>query len=254
MNRRILSIDITCWPYLKFINRLRKLALLKQSAYVCVANVHMTIEAHNDSAFAAIVNNANFVTPDGMPLVAALKILYGIEQERVTGMDLLPDLLRVAERERFTVYFYGGTREMLLSTDQYLTSYYPGIVNKIFYSPPFRSLTAKEDMEDVVRINASGANIVFVALGCPKQEKWMASMKGRINMCMIGIGGALPVMIGLQNRAPEWMQHAGLEWFYRLLQEPRRLFKRYAVTNTMFSWLLFKAWFKQGFHTRAMQP
>ena len=89
-------------------------------------------------------------------------------------------------------------------------------------------------------INESGARLLFVVLGCPKQEKWMASMKGRISVCMVGIGGARPVMIGMQKRAPEWMQQYGLEWFYRLIQEPKRLFKRYLVTNTMFIILLAK--------------
>ncbi|HSK11804.1 MAG TPA: WecB/TagA/CpsF family glycosyltransferase [Phnomibacter sp.] len=219
---------------------------MKRSAYVCVANVHMTIEAHSDQAFANIVNNAHAVTPDGMPLVVALRILYGVVQERVTGMDLLPDLLRVAEKENFTVFFYGGTESMLKITEQHLATNYPGITEKHFYSPPFRSLSSSEEQEDILRINSTGANIVFVALGCPKQEKWMASMMGRINACMIGIGGALPVMIGLQKRAPLWMQKGGLEWFYRFMQEPGRLFKRYAITNARFCWLLSKAWLKQG--------
>lgn len=250
MNKKVLSLDITCLPYIQFVNKLRDLALLKQSAYVCVANVHMTIEAHNQPSFAAIVNGADAVTPDGMPLVAALKLLYGITQERVTGMDLLPDLLKVAEREKLTVFFYGGTESMLQNTNSHLAAHYPGIAKKHFYSPPFRKLSSIEEVNDVDQINSTGANIVFVALGCPKQEKWMASMKGRINACMIGIGGALPVMIGMQKRAPLWMQKSGLEWLYRLIQEPGRLFKRYAVTNTKFSWLLLEALFKQGFCSR----
>lgn len=254
MYKNVLSINITCKPYRQFVDHLKQLALMKQPAYVCVANVHMTIEAHNDPSFAAMVNGADAVTPDGMPLVAALQLLYGITQERVTGMDLLPDLLTVAENEKFTVFFYGGTNAMLQATDQYLLANYPDLAQRHYFSPPFRTLTALEVDEDVVRINSTGANLVFVALGCPKQEKWMASMKGRINACMIGIGGALPVMIGMQKRAPEWMQKSGLEWLYRLAQEPRRLFKRYAVTNTVFVWLLFKAWAKQGFRSYPLQP
>lgn len=250
MNKKVLSINISCWPYLEFVDRLRALALLQKSAYVCVANVHMTIEAHDDPSFAAIVNGADGVTPDGMPLVAALKLLYGVTQERVTGMDLLPDLLKVAEREKFSVFFYGGTEAMLQATEQHLAANYPGITEKNFYSPPFRQLTATEEQMDIERINATAANLVFVALGCPKQEKWMASMKGSINACMIGIGGALPVMIGMQKRAPRWMQKASLEWLYRFIQEPGRLFKRYAVTNTKFLWLLLKAWIKQGLRSK----
>lgn len=253
MKKKVLSINIACKPYCQFVDYLLQLAIVKQSAYVCVANVHMTIEAHNDASFATVVNGADAVTPDGMPLVAALKLLYGVLQERVTGMDLLPDLLRVSERENFTVFFYGGTDAMLQATDQHLVANYPGLTKKHFYSPPFRLLTAAEEVDDVALINATGANLVFVALGCPKQEKWMAAMKGRVNACMIGIGGALPVMVGMQKRAPRWMQFSALEWLYRLVQEPRRLFKRYAVTNTIFIWLLLKAWAKQGFRARSLQ-
>lgn len=252
MGLKVLSINITCKPYKEFVSLLKELALLKRSAYVCVANVHMTIEAYNDVSFAAVVNEADAVTPDGMPLVAALKLLYGFEQDRVTGMDLLPDLLKVAEGEKFTVFFYGGTEKMLHATNQHLLQHYPALTNKHFYSPPFRPLTVAEEQEVVNHVNSTGPNLVFVALGCPKQEKWMASMKGRINACMIGIGGALPVMIGMQKRAPHWMQKAGLEWLFRLAQEPGRLFKRYAVTNSTFIWLLLKTWAKQGFRAKPL--
>jgi N-acetylglucosaminyldiphosphoundecaprenol N-acetyl-beta-D-mannosaminyltransferase len=107
----------------------------------------------------------------------------------------------------------------------------------------FIQITEKEEMECINRINASGAHLVFVALGCPKQEKWMAHMKGKINACMVGIGGALPVLVGMQKRAPKFMQKYGLEWLYRLVQEPRRLFKRYLYTNSLFILLLLKQFF-----------
>jgi N-acetylglucosaminyldiphosphoundecaprenol N-acetyl-beta-D-mannosaminyltransferase len=109
------------------------------------------------------------------------------------------------------------------------------------YSPPFRELTAAEEGEVAAKINASGARLVFVILGCPRQERWMARMKGRVDALMVGVGGALPVLIGMQRRAPVWMQRNGLEWLYRLMQEPRRLFWRYAVTNTVFCWLFITA-------------
>ena len=113
------------------------------------------------------------------------------------------------------------------------------------YSPPFRQLTSAEENNIIENINRSGAKLVFVILGCPKQERWMASAKGRVNAFMIGVGGSLPVMIGLQKRAPRWMQTAGLEWFFRLSQEPGRLFKRYAVTNTFFIYLFCKAYLRK---------
>ena len=200
----------------------------------------MTIEAHWDTKFASMVNGADLVTPDGMPIAKAMKLLYGIKQERVAGMDLLPDLLLKAQEEQLGVFFYGGTDEMLQHTKEYILKFYPQLSKHEYLSPPFRPLTEEEEAGIIAKINNSGAQIVFVALGCPKQEKWMASMKGKINACMIGIGGALPVMIGMQKRAPKWIQRLSLEWLFRLLQEPKRLFKRYFLTNTLFIFLIIK--------------
>lgn len=214
------------------------------SEYICIANVHMCIEAKQEPDFALIVNNADLVTPDGMPLVWALHLLYGIKQERVAGMDLLPALLKEAEFKNLKICFYGGTESMLDLTKQYLKMNYSELSNPLFISPPFRELSSIEVDKDINLINNFGANLVFVALGCPKQEKWMAAMKGKINACMVGIGGALPVMIGMQKRAPIWMQQYGLEWLFRLIQEPRRLFKRYFVTNSLFVYYLIIELFK----------
>lgn len=212
----------------------------KRSSYVCMANVHMMIEAKRDPLFAEVLNQADIVAPDGVPLTWALHILHGIKQERVAGMDLLPALLTEAESQNIPVFFYGGTSEMLDQTEIYLDASFPRLRIAGMYSPPFRKLTIVEEEEVIDIINDSGTRLVFVALGCPKQEKWMASMKGRIQSVMIGIGGALPVLVGMQKRAPLWMQKVGMEWTYRLLQEPRRLFKRYAVTNTLFVAMLVK--------------
>lgn len=240
MNKKIISLYISAYLYREFITKILELGKAKRSSYICVANVHMCIEAHDDNNFAEVVNRADLVTPDGMPLAKGIKLLYGVDQERVAGMDLLPNLLKEAEKQQLTVYFYGGTQEMQDATEDYVRKHYPALKSGGFYSPPFRPLSVEEENQIVEQINASGAQLIFVALGCPKQEKWMASMKGRINGCMIGIGGALPVMIGQQKRAPQWMQNASLEWLYRLIQEPKRLFKRYAYTNTKFIYLLLK--------------
>jgi len=238
--KQLLSIKISLGIYSDFIDTLIEQTLSGPFSYVCVANVHMLIEAYRDLAFAAVVNNATIVTPDGQPLTWALKFLYGIKQSRVAGMDLLPDLLSAAEKKCIPVFFYGGTDTMQNATKNYLASNYPNLKIAGMYSPPFRPLNEAEEMEILNKINNSGARLVFVALGCPKQEKWMASVKGKINSVMIGIGGALPVLIGMQRRAPKWMQKAGLEWFFRLYLEPSRLFKRYAVTNSLFVYLILK--------------
>ena len=240
MSKRVLALEISTGKYHDFIEKIVELSYNRSSSYVCVANVHMCIEAHQHPDFQNIVNSADLVTPDGMPLVFALKMLYGIDQHRVAGMDLLPDLLKIASQQELKLFFYGGTDEMLDNTKAYICKNYPGLEHAHFCSPPFRKLSNAEENEIVAKINESEANIVFVALGCPKQERWMFKMKGKVNACMIGIGGALPVMIGMQKRAPLWMQKSGLEWLFRLSQEPKRLFKRYFITNSLFIYLFLK--------------
>ncbi len=239
----LLSISINTGTYQDMLQNILSTAQTKSSSYTCVANVHMLVEASKDKAFARVVNEADITTPDGKPLTWALKMLYGKEQERVAGMDLLPDLLARAEQLKLPVYFLGGTEEMLDKTESYLSERYPELIISGMYSPPFRTLNKEEKSKLVDDINDSGAKLLFVSLGCPKQEKWMAAMKGQIHAAMIGIGGALPVMIGHQKRAPVWMQQNGLEWAYRLGQEPKRLFKRYAYTNSYFIYAVCKNYF-----------
>lgn len=238
----ILGLSVTSGPYRVFVEKIIDFATSRKSSYICVANVHMLVEAYKDKQFAELVNNADIITPDGMPLVWSFKLLYGIKQSRVAGMDLLPDLLKHAQQNQISVYFYGGTKAIINKTREVLALRYPTLPVAGLYSPPFRSLTEAEQEDIVQNIRKSKAQLVFVVLGCPKQEKWMASMHGKINACMVGIGGALPVLIGAQKRAPMWMQNSGLEWLYRFFQEPSRLAKRYLVTNSIFLWLLFKAW------------
>jgi len=249
--QQLMHFRISMGSYSSFVHNIMALARQRVSANVCVANVHMFIEAYQDKELEGVINNADIVTPDGKPLAWGLRLLLGIKQDRVAGMDLLPDLLQQLAAHQMPVYFYGGTSELLNATENYLGNKYPSLKIAGLYSPPFRKLTRGEEDEVITSINLSGAHVVFVVLGCPKQEKWMASMKGKIHAVMIGIGGALPVMAGLQKRAPAWMQNAGLEWFFRLMQEPGRLLKRYAITNSLFVYLLLKEYmairvFKKG--------
>ena len=234
------GFGVSTGSYRLFIEEIIDRAKKMSSGYVCVANVHMFVESYTNKNFKRIIDEADIVTPDGKPLCWYLKLKHGIKQERVAGMDLLPDLLATMEKEQLPVYFYGGTQQLLDETSFYLHKYYPHLPLAGLYSPPFRPLTDTEQSEIIERINLAKPAIVFVILGCPRQEIWMAAMKNKINATMIGVGGALPVLTGLQLRAPVWMQKSGLEWFYRLMQEPRRLFKRYAVTNTYFLYLLVR--------------
>ena len=236
--KKIISFGVSVGPYREFVEQIVALGLGRSSAYVCVANVHMVIEAWRDADFAGIVNGADIVTPDGMPLAKALKLLYGIAQNRVAGMDLMPSLFGEAELQGLSVFLYGSTDEVLTRVAARMRCDHPALNIAGIYSPPFRALAPEEDREVTNRINVSGANIVLVALGCPKQETWMVNHKGKINAVMVGVGGAFPVYAGLQKRAPQWMRRYSLEWFYRLCQEPRRLFRRYLVTNTLFLLLI----------------
>jgi N-acetylglucosaminyldiphosphoundecaprenol N-acetyl-beta-D-mannosaminyltransferase len=242
--KNIINFPITTGNYSSFVSHIVSLANQKESANVCVANVHMFIEAYKDENFKNIINDATVVTPDGKPLTWVLNYVYGIRQDRVAGMDLLPDLLQQMMLKKLPAFFYGGTPALLEKTEHYLKYAFPDLPIAGMYSPPFRPATSEEEEKLVQKINNSGAAVVLVILGCPKQEKWMASMKGRINAVMIGVGGALPVMVGMQKRAPAWLQSIGLEWLFRLMQEPRRLFRRYFVTNSFFIFLFFRKIFK----------
>ncbi|MGC4034404.1 MAG: WecB/TagA/CpsF family glycosyltransferase [Chitinophagaceae bacterium] len=240
----LLDFPISIGKYQEFLTETIRLVQQKKSTAICVANVHMYIEAHKSEKFLGVINNAEVITPDGQPLTWALRFLYGIKQERVAGMDLLPDLLKQIEAEKISAYFYGGTKEILDRTKEYLNEKFPQLNIAGLYSPPFLTydqISAENTNQEIIeKINSSVPSIVFVSLGCPKQEKWMSEMKGKINTVMIGIGGALPVMIGMKKRAPKWMQASGLEWLYRMMQEPNRLFLRYLTTNFTFIWIILK--------------
>ena len=242
--KAIINFSLTTGKYQAFIDEMTELARGRVSSAVYFANVHMYIEAYKSDSFRQLINKADMVTPDGQPLAWALRLLYGIKQDRVAAMDFLPDMLKRMEDEQLPVYFYGGTQQMLDTTDAFVKKQYPNLKVVGLYSPPFRPLTETEENEIAEKINAAAPGIVFVFLGCPKQEKWMAAMKGKVHAVMTGVGGAVPVTIGMQKRAPKWMRNFGLEWLFRFLQEPRRLFKRYASTNSLFMWVMIKEFFR----------
>lgn len=240
--RKIINTDITIGSYQNFIHTCLDLSTSNLSSYICVSNVHMAIEGYRDPLFQKIVNEAAISTPDGMPLAKAINWLYGIEQERVAGMDLMPDLMQVSEKNGFSIYFYGSTDEILSKIIKKAKIEFPNLDICGTYSPPFREIDEGEKIEIIQRINGANPNFVFVALGCPKQEKWMAEHRGKINSCMIGLGGAFEVYAEVKKRAPQWMQDTSLEWVYRLMQDPKRLWKRYMTTNFIFIWLVLKQW------------
>ncbi len=206
--------------------------------YVCVSTVHMIMEGHDNPEFRAIVNGADLVTPDGMPLVWSLGAFGVAGATRVYGPELTPLLCEAAAREGVPVGFYGGTPEVMAALETELLRRYPSLEIAYRYCPPFRPPTEEEDATVVRDIEASGARIVFVGIGCPKQERWMEAHKDRLPVVMVGVGAAFDFVAGVKSQAPAWMQRAGLEWAFRVATEPGRLWKRYATTVPRFLWLV----------------
>ena len=250
---KVLKTSITTGSYQEFTQNILKLAEEKKSSYVCFANVHMTVEAHKDAAFNRLLDEADMVTPDGAPLSVAMRLLYGFKQDRVAGMDMFPTLIQEADKHGKSIYLYGGTQKVLDAIIDRAEKEHPGLKIAGAYSPPFRKLSEEEQTDIINMINDAKPDLVFVALGCPKQEKWVAAHKGKIRACLLAVGGAFPVYAELQERAPAWMQKYSLEWFHRLMKEPRRLFKRYFVTNSIFLALFLKSFIFSfgGISTRA---
>jgi N-acetylglucosaminyldiphosphoundecaprenol N-acetyl-beta-D-mannosaminyltransferase len=197
----------------------------------------MVMEAHDSPEYKAVLNSADLVVPDGMPLIWLLRRLGVGAQERVAGPDLTPRLCAAAARAGISVGVFGGRTDVLRAAVGTLKGLAPQLNVAFTESPPFRPLDPLEDSELVERINASGVSILFVALGCPKQERWMHEHRGRVNTVMIGIGAALDFLGGAVPRAPLWMQRWGLEWLFRLATEPKRLWRRYLNHNFRFLWL-----------------
>ncbi|MGC9502739.1 WecB/TagA/CpsF family glycosyltransferase [Baaleninema sp.] len=212
----------------------------RESRTVCVANVHMLMEAHSNPSFATVLERADLVTPDGMPLVWMLRLLGASGQDRVAGMDVLYSLCQQAPKYGVSVYFLGSHQAILDRMKRRLDREYPELEIAGMEPLPFRPLTPEEDEELVDRIEKSGAGIVFLSLGCPKQETWIEAHRDRINAVSIGVGGVFPVYAGLHRHAPLWVRESGFEWLYRLIQEPRRLWRRYAVTIPPFLFLAGK--------------
>lgn len=225
-------IDAVTWD--NALTRISAWAAGHESRYVCICNAHSVVTAGQDAAFGAVVAQADMATPDGAPVAWMLRKLGYPNQQRINGPDLMWKYCAQAAGRNESIYLYGGTLETLTVLQAKLAEAFPALKVAGAYSPPFRALTHEENAAVVERINASGAGTVWVSLGCPKQELWMAAHRGRIHAVMVGVGAAFDYHAGTIQRAPLLMQHAGLEWLYRLVSEPRRLWKRYLVTNTLF--------------------
>lgn len=233
----ILGVQIAALHMKAALNYIQKNLKSLNGQYICISNVHTTIMSYEDKDYCRIQNEAALALPDGGPIAFLCKRRGFPDAERVTGPDLMGEIFKCSKKYGYKHYFYGSKPETLKALEQKLKDQYQLNIAGM-YAPPFREMTEEEDEEAVDRINRAQADFVWVALGAPKQERWMYMHQGRVHGLMIGIGAGADYFAGNIKRAPMWMQKSSLEWLYRLFQEPKRLFKRYLVTNTKFLWLI----------------
>jgi len=219
-----------------------------QSIFIIPANVHVVMTAWWDPSFREVVNQADLVTPDGMPLVWALRLLGIPDATRVYGPDLMLALCGRCAPTGIPIYLYGTTPSVLAGLAEHLQQQFPGLVIAGSHAPPFRPLTEAEEQQDQARLMASGAKVIFVGLGCPKQERLISRWRGAVPAVWVGVGAAFAFHSGTVAQAPRWMMGLGLEWLYRWRQEPR-LWRRYLINNPLFVILcggqILGAWFQR---------
>lgn len=231
----VLGIGVSAISMTDALGAIEAWIATRASNYVCITGVHGVMESQTDPELRAIHNRAGMVTPDGMPLVWLARLNRLRHVERVYGPDLMLEVAALSVRKGYRHFFYGGGEGVAELLAARMWQRFPGLKIVGTYAPPFRPLTPEEDREIVERINASGADVVWVGLSTPKQERWMADHVGRINApVLIGVGAAFDFHAGVKRQAPRWMRRAGLEWAFRMATEPRRLAPRYLRNNPHF--------------------
>jgi len=219
----------------------------RQSFGVTALAVHGLVESLRDPNLGAKINKIQMIVPDGQPVVWALNQFYKLGLKfKIPGPTLTLEVLKQADPLGLKVYLYGSTADTLAHFRRHIETEYSNLEVCGMHEDRFREATPEEDAADIAKINASGANIVLVGRGCPRQEYWVANHVDKIDAAMLAVGAAFDYHAGKLDRAPMWLQRAGLEWFYRLLQEPRRLWKRYLVTNSIFIYQFIKHKFILG--------
>ncbi len=231
---RILGVNVAVTNMGDMVNLITNHATELKGEFFCLSNVHTTVMAHDNQQYRNIQNSAYIALPDGRPLSFVQRLRGYKEAEQVSGPDLMPEVWKATENTEISHYFYGSSEETIRALKANLKKNYPGLKIAGMEAPPFRPLTEEEDAEAVARINASGASILWVGLGAPKQEQWMYRHKGKVNCLMMGVGAGFDFHAGTVKRAPLWMRNHYLEWLYRLTQDPKRLWKRYIGTNGKF--------------------
>jgi len=235
---RVVGIRVDATSYDDASRRIIEWSRARESRYVCVAAVNNVMEAHDHRDFRHIMEAADLVTPDGMPLVWCLRTLCNSGATRVYGPDLTRRLLTEAERNHLPIGLYGGSEKALEGLQRFIALAVPRARVVYACAPPFRPLTPEEDNRITSEIINSGVALLFVGLSTPKQERWMAAHRGKVPCTMIGVGAAFDFLSGHKPQAPRWMMQSGLEWLFRLITEPRRLWRRYLTQNPRFLALL----------------
>ncbi|SDS27854.1 N-acetylglucosaminyldiphosphoundecaprenol N-acetyl-beta-D-mannosaminyltransferase [Paenibacillaceae bacterium GAS479] len=239
---KIIDTHITALSFDETVAELEQWVEKKEKQYVCICNTHSLVTASNDGYFQEVLNHAGICTPDGMPLVWGLRAYGYSQQNRVDGPNLMLRMCQLSEQKKYGIFLYGGSEQTLNELKEQLHRLYPSVNIVGAYSPPFRTLTQEEDERVVEMLNQSQADFIFVGLGCPKQEIWMYEHRNRINSVMIGVGAAFDFVAGKIKRPPLFVQKSGFEWLFRLISEPRRLWKRYAYNNPLYIYRFFKSY------------
>lgn len=232
----ILGVEIAAIDMQWLLDYVQKNIKELSGDYICVSNVHTTVTSYEDADYCRVQNSGIMAIPDGGPLSSVGRKRGFPDMQRVTGPSFMGEILKISAQKGYRHYFYGSTEETLSKLKDVLNKDYPGIQIAGMFSPPFRPLTEEENTKIVNQINSTNADFVWIGLGAPKQEKWMAEHQGEIRGLMVGVGAAFDYFAGNIKRAPMWMQKCNLEWLYRLMQDPKRLFKRYFNTNSKFIW------------------
>ncbi|MBV8125852.1 MAG: WecB/TagA/CpsF family glycosyltransferase [Burkholderiaceae bacterium] len=243
----LFGIRLTAGTLRGAVHHIMDLARARRGGMVCVANVDMLTRAKRTPHLAQLMKSASLAVTDGMPLVWALRRLQGMEGiKRVDGPHLTRALCMQAQVDNAGVFLYGGSADELAGMQAQLNRQFPALRICGAISPPQLPSKPLPDPHTVAIINASGAQLVFVGLGCPKQEYWMQAQQGELSAVALGVGFAFALIAGSKKEAPRWMQRRGLEWLFRLVQEPRRLWKRYLLGNSLFVALFLAELFKRA--------
>ncbi|MBS4065234.1 MAG: WecB/TagA/CpsF family glycosyltransferase [Chitinophagaceae bacterium] len=241
IKKKLFGVDYSLTDYEKASQLIVDCGLKHISYGVSALAVHGLIESYRNPVLLEKVNKIDLVVPDGQPIRWALNFFHKAKlKDRVYGPQLTLDVLKYANEKKMKLYLFGSSEETLRKFSSNINTWFPQIIICGVHTDRFRDATSAEDEADIQKINTSGANIVLVGRGCPRQEVWVSDHLGKVNAAMMAVGAAFDFHAGVVKQAPQWMQRSGFEWLYRLIKEPRRLWKRYLITNSIFIFLVIR--------------